>query len=170
MNQTVDRAVLGLYQSIDEKLSMEQDHKDRLMRIRPEILNMYAALDPARVDYLSIRDLKNEDFFFALYLGMCRRPPSETDVAVWKPNAEKWPKERFQQELVGSVARSEEVIAKGSLLDHYGFHIKYDSPSVLRKLKLEKSRLYEPLHDLYMKLPIGLRIIAKRIKLKLGRW
>ena len=89
LDQAVEKAVFGLYQSIEERLAQEKDSKDRLIRIRPEILQMFMTQDPAAVDYLALKDLDNEDFLFAIYLTMCRRCPSDTDLAVFRSKAQK---------------------------------------------------------------------------------
>ena len=169
LDQAVEKAVFGLYQSIEERLAQEKDSKDRLIRIRPEILQMFVTQDPAAVDYLALKDLDNEDFLFAIYLTMCRRCPSDTDLAVFRSKAQKMEREAFQSMMIETVARSSEVAEKGAWLDHYSLYKKYDPSSMLRSRSLAKSRLYEPLHSIYMKLPIGLRILAKKVKLKVWR-
>ena len=169
MDQAVEKAVFGLYQSIEERLAQEKDSKDRLIRIRPEILQMFVTQDLTAVDYLALKDLDNEDFLFAIYLTMCRRCPSETDLAVYQEKTGKMDREQFQSMLIRNVACSSEVVEKGTWLDHYSLYKKYDPSSMLRNRSLAKSRLYEPLHSIYMKLPIGLRILAKKVKLKVWR-
>ena len=162
MDSTINEIAMRLYQSIDHKLD-ESNLENKVRRIRPEILDLFVTQDPSDVDYVKIRSLDNEDFFFAVYICLCRRPPSEADVGAWSIRMQNWPKDRFQAAVIDHVARSGEVLTKGTKLNHYSLFKPLDRKNNNKRYGLERIPFYSVWHKIYMKLPMRIRIILKRI-------
>ena len=162
MEQPLEKAVFSLYSSIDSKLE-SGNRAGQITKVRPEVFQILSRLNSRELDYLVIKDLDNMDFFFALFMGMLRRAPSESDIKQWSVKAQNTPKDEFQKILIATVACSAEAISKGSWLTHY---IPTDGQSgyfSMQNRMYQRTRIRRLIHRIYQIMPVSLRKVAKQI-------
>ena len=164
MGQGLNETVLRMYQDIEGQLDEQNaEGKDALARIKPELLHLYVSMNPDSVNYLTLKNLENRDFFVALMICICRRAPTETDWASWEHRIRYWPQERFQHALIRDLTLSGESRAKGTWLDHYALDIPHRRWVFLRSAEGRESVLYDKLHGVYSRLPFRVRVLIKRM-------
>ena len=162
MEQPLEKAVSSLYSSIDSKLE-SGNRAGQITKVRPEVFQILSRLNSRELDYLAIKDLDNMDFFFALFMGMLRRAPSESDIKQWSVKAQNTPKDEFQKILIATVACSSEAVSKGSWLMHYSQTEELSSLLSMQNMMNQQTGIRRLIHRICQIMPASLRKVAKRI-------
>lgn len=158
----------ALYDIVEQRLH----EYDKAMPSSKNVFLYAVDKEPGVLDGTQIREMKNDMFMEAAYMGLLNRLPDESAKKSWECNMQLEP-EIFRTQLLDTLIFSQEAIVKGAcfrnnqvvpvkqreLMAFQAFVTTRDIAAETDNKKDFKDHLY----DIYLKLPLSMRMFLRKI-------